>query len=86
MDKWNAADAKAHFADIMEEATRQPQVILRHGKPAGVVINYKSFVQNRAAIESPMSSWLKDLETINTREGDMDPVIRLDRPLPEELR
>jgi hypothetical protein len=30
-----------------------------------------------------MDRWLDELADINTREGDMDPVLREDRPLSE---
>ena len=40
---------------------------------------------HRTELEGSLAAWLGDLAKINEREGEMDPVLRSDRPLPEGL-
>jgi len=81
MKEWSAAKAKENLSEVIEGAETEPQVIMKHGKPAGVVIGYRSFLENREGIEGGMSRWLSELADID--EGDIDPVVRGDRFLPE---
>lgn len=82
---WTAAEAKASFSAVIDGAETAPQIIDRHGKPAGVVIGWDLYRKHQNELEGTMNVWLKELADINTREGDMDPIIREDRPLPEGL-
>jgi len=84
-DHWTAAEAKASFSAVIDQAERSPQVIDRHGKPAGVVIGWDLYKRHKNELEGTMDRWLAELADINTREGDPDPIVRTDRPLPEEL-
>jgi PHD/YefM family antitoxin component YafN of YafNO toxin-antitoxin module len=82
---WTASKAKAELSALIDEANEQPQVIERYGKPAATVINWQLYEKHRDVIEGTLEPWLRDLEEINTREGEMEPVIRQDRPLPDVL-
>lgn len=82
---WTAAEAKASLSLVIDKAIDHPQVIDRHGKPAGVVIGWDLYSRYRDELEGTMKPWIDELAGINTREGDMDPVIRTDRSLPEGL-
>ncbi len=82
-EHWTAAEAKASFSAVIDEAEKAPQIIDRHGKPAGVVIGWDAYLKHKTELEGSMEPWLNELADINTREGDMDPIAREDRPLPE---
>lgn len=82
---WTAAEAKAAFSSVIDQAAAAPQVIERHGKPAGVVIGWETYRRHRGELEAHMETLLDELADINTREGEMDEVVRTDRPLPEGL-
>ncbi len=82
---WTASKAKAELSALIDEANEQPQVIERYGKPAAAIISWQLYEEHRDVIEGTLEPWLRDLEEINTREGEMEPVVRQDRPLPDVL-
>ncbi|MFA6508445.1 MAG: type II toxin-antitoxin system Phd/YefM family antitoxin [Treponemataceae bacterium] len=82
---WTAAEAKASLSAVMDKAGESPQIIDRHGKPAGVVIGWDLYSRHRDELEGTMKNWLKELAAINEREDDMDPIVRSDRPVPDGL-
>ena len=84
-DHWTAAEAKASFSALIDRAAQAPQIIERHGKPAGVVIGWETYSRRRGELEGTVETMLDELAEINTREGEMDEIVRTDRPLPEEL-
>jgi prevent-host-death family protein len=84
-DHWTAAEAKAAFSSVIDRAAASPQVIERHGKPAGVVIGWETYRRHRGELEARMESLLDELAEINAREDELDDVVRTDRPLPEGL-
>lgn len=48
---WTAVEAKLRFSDLLDSAALQPQVILRHGKPAGVVIAWETYYKHEQALK-----------------------------------
>lgn len=84
-DHWTAAEAKASFSTLIDRAAQAPQIIERHGKPAGVVIGWETYSRRRGELEGTVGTMLDELADINAREGDMDEIVRTDRPLPEGL-
>jgi prevent-host-death family protein len=80
---WTSAEAKASFSSVIDRADNAPQVIERHGKPAGVVIGWEIYRRHREELEGGMETLLRELADINLREGDMEDPERSDRPLPE---
>jgi prevent-host-death family protein len=83
---WNASRAKAELSTVIDHADEKPQIIERHGKPAAAIIGWALYQRYRELLEGTMSPWLQELKEINAREGEMDRLIREDRPLPKELR
>lgn len=47
MKKWKLSAAKASFCELLDDVvtTRTPQVIVRWGRPQGVVVAYEDFIQ-----------------------------------------
>ena len=60
-------------------AHEAPQLILRHGKPAGVVIDWALFQARRTLLLPGFDAWLDELGDINQREGEFDVLPRQDR-------
>lgn len=83
---WTASKAKAELASLIDKAEECPQIIERYGKPAAAMISWKKYKEHREVLEGTLEPWLRDLRDINTREGEMDPVLRQNRPLPTELK
>jgi prevent-host-death family protein len=80
MKTWNATEAKQYFSKVIDSVVDEPQIVLRRGKPVGVVISYSDFVQNRSLTEDQtVSHWLLELDKIRDSEADMDEIIRVDR-------
>jgi antitoxin Phd len=44
---WSIKDAKDHFRAVVEAARRRPQTIIRHGKPAVVVVAADEYARLR---------------------------------------
>ncbi len=81
MPNWTSANAKRHFAQVLIQATQEPQVILLRGKPVADMVSYETFSKNRTALgEKSMASWLADLAQISeTEDGDPETPSRHDR-------
>jgi prevent-host-death family protein len=79
LHSWTAADAKVSFSEVLDLAHAEPQLILRHGKPVGVVIDWDLYQSRRSALLPGFDSWLAELSNINQREGEFDLPPRLDR-------
>lgn len=85
LSTWSAAAAKAALSRVIDDAGIKPQVIERHGKPVAAVIGWKQFTRYRGELEGGMIPWLGELSKINRGEGDIDAIVRSDRPLPDGL-
>jgi len=71
MKTWKATEAKRHFAEILQESSLSPQLVLLRGAPVGVLVSYESFLKTQSHIgEKSMQAWLQDLASIQTEEGD----------------
>ena len=79
LHSWTAAEAKLNFSEVLDSAHKEPQLILRHGKPAGVVIDYELYRSRQTALAPGLSAWLDELTEIHQREGDFEPPARGDR-------
>lgn len=80
MQTWQLQAAKAHFSEVVRQATREgPQEISVHGRPAAVVISREMFDQLTGnqdnLLEFMRRSPLSDQE---------EPVFERDRSLPRE--
>jgi len=67
MKSWNLQDAKARLSELVDRARLgEPQVILRRGEPAAVVIAYAAYTPTEKPPQSVLSffadSPLRDLE------------------------
>jgi len=40
---WTAVEAKSKFAELINEAKRQPQIITNHGKPVAILVSIKEW-------------------------------------------
>ncbi|MGD9940004.1 MAG: type II toxin-antitoxin system Phd/YefM family antitoxin [Clostridia bacterium] len=77
---WTAVEAKMRFSDLLDSAVHEPQVILRHGKPAGVVIAWETYNKHEQALKPGIQFYLDELAEINTRMAeDMELAPRTDR-------
>ena len=71
MNTWNATDAKRNFSQLLRAAEAQPQLVVRRGKPLGVVIGYQQFVRMEARQSTDtVAGWLDQLEKIRDQEAD----------------
>lgn len=87
MKTWDASKAKIYFSRVLDSAVHEPQVVLRRGKPAGVIVSYEEFSQKGASLgKKTMAGRMKELEALNCTEADFVPPGRSDRqnPLTEE--
>jgi prevent-host-death family protein len=81
MDTWNATDAKRNFSQLLRSAEEHPQVVVRRGKPLGVIMGYEQFVRMEARQSTDtVAGWLDQLEQIRDREADPVTPDRRDRP------
>ena len=46
--RWSVAEAKAHLSELMDEARKRPQTILRRGEPVVVVVSVEQFDDDEA--------------------------------------
>ena len=84
MRTWQATKAKQHFSQIIDGAEEEPQLVVRRGKPVGVVISYREFLKSGSLSEKKsLTNWLSDLKTINETEDEMGGIRRSDRNLPD---
>jgi antitoxin Phd len=65
--RWNLQDAKARLSELVDRARLgEPQVILRRGEPAAVILAYEQYARERSPRQSILSffqeSPLVDLE------------------------
>ncbi|MEX0325561.1 MAG: type II toxin-antitoxin system Phd/YefM family antitoxin [Puniceicoccaceae bacterium] len=40
---WQVQEAKNKFSEVLERAAKEPQVITRHGRKAGVLMSYAEY-------------------------------------------
>ncbi|HCM28224.1 MAG: hypothetical protein A2Z99_08810 [Treponema sp. GWB1_62_6] len=81
MKEWTAAEAKANFSRLMDEASRSPQVVSKHGRPSCVMIDFESYRKNEGRLTDVMGRLLEEIRTINQLEDDFEPPPRIDRPI-----
>jgi prevent-host-death family protein len=79
LHSWTAAEAKLNFSEVLESAHQAPQLILRHGKPAGVVIDWGLYQARQSVLSPGLGAWLDELAELHQREGDFDTLPRQDR-------
>ena len=81
MNTWSATDAKRNFSQLLRAAEVQPQLVVRRGKPLGVVMGYQQFVRMEAQQSTnTVAGWLDQLEKIRDVEADLTTPERRDRP------
>jgi len=77
---WNAAQAKAKFSEVMEQAQNMPQIITKHGKPSVVVVSveewHKRLLRKETFVDfmrcSPLLGAGLDLERLDDMPRDID--------------
>lgn len=80
MNTWNATDAKRNFSQLLRAAEVHPQLVVRRGKPLGVIIGYEQFIRMEARQSTnTVAGWLDQLEEIRDREADPVTPDRRDR-------
>lgn len=77
---WNAAEAKVNFGTLLDRAEAQPQMILKRGRPAAVLISYDTWKRAEGAFATPLARMLDELNDLHRREGDFELPPRMDRP------
>ncbi|MDX9802200.1 MAG: type II toxin-antitoxin system prevent-host-death family antitoxin [Spirochaetia bacterium] len=77
---WTAAEAKLKISRILDSVHESPQMIMRHGKPEAVVIDWELYKSNKSVLMPGFSPLLDELADINRREGDFEVPPRKDRP------
>ena len=80
MQTWQLQSAKAHFSEVVRQATQNgPQEISVHGRPAAVLISREMFDQLTGNGEN-----LVEFMRRSPLFGQDDPVFERDRSLPRE--
>jgi prevent-host-death family protein len=80
MNTWNATDAKRNFSQLLRTAEVHPQLVVRRGKPLGVIIGYQQYVRMEARQSSDsVAGWLDQLKEIRDQEADPRTPDRSDR-------
>jgi len=83
MKTWQATKAKQHFSQIIDGVKVEPQMVLRRGEPAGVVISYEDYLNSKSLHEKKsLENWLYELKFINESEEEMSEIDRFDREQP----
>lgn len=83
MKAWSSAEAKRHFAQLLQGSQETPQVIELRGKPVGVMISYDTYSRHQTlASPKTLADWLADLQQLHAAEGDFEPPRRTDRAHP----
>lgn len=84
MKNWPASEAKLHFSQIIDDSVKEPQIVLRRGKPVSVVVGYSAFTDAGSRPgEKSTRKWLEELQEINRREEDFCAPERSDREQPD---
>ena len=58
MRKWQAADAKQNFSRLVEAARSEPQALLRHSEPVGVVMSMEHYRTLKAQADAEFANML----------------------------
>lgn len=58
MAAWQAAEAKQNFGRLVEAARTEPQTLLRHAEPVGVVMSVEHYRTLRAQADAAFSALL----------------------------
>lgn len=58
MRSWQAADAKQNFGRLVEAARREPQALMRHIEPVGVVMSMEHYQTLKAQADATFASFL----------------------------
>ena len=69
MRSWQAADAKQNLGRLVEAALGEPQALMRHSEPAGVVMSMKHYRAHKAQADAEFASFLLSSPL---EEGDFD--------------
>ena len=80
MTSWSAAEAKLKISKILDLTHESPQLIMRHGKPEAVLIDWELYNSNKSVFMPDLTHVLDELAAINLREGDFETPARSDRP------
>ncbi|MCF6334714.1 MAG: type II toxin-antitoxin system Phd/YefM family antitoxin [Spirochaetales bacterium] len=84
METWQATKAKQHFSKIIDAVKKEPQLVIRRGKPVGVVISYDEYLNSKSLHEKKsLKNWLSELKFINKTEEEMSVIVRIDREQPD---
>lgn len=84
MNTWQATKAKQHFSQIIDAVKEEPQLVIRRGKPVGVVVSYADYLNSKSLHgKKSLKSWLYELQNINKIEEEMSEIVRSDRELPD---
>ena len=54
---WDTHEAKDKFSQVLAEAQKEEQVILRYGKPFAVIISYDTYSKGSDSKGSEQSAW-----------------------------
>jgi len=85
---WGVAEAKARLSEVLERATREPQVIKRRGRAVGVVVDIEQFgeAQKLALVGSAderMRAFLSAAAAVRAHGGvDLEVAKRVPRKSP----
>jgi len=83
MKTWQATKAKQHFSQIIDGVKDEPQIVIRRGEPAGVIISYDDYLSLKLLHEKKsLGNWLYELKSINETEEEMFEIDRFDREQP----
>lgn len=81
MKTWNATEAKRSFSQLLRSAEVHPQLVVRRGKPLGVMMGYQQYSRMEARQSADtVAGWLDQLKVISDQEADPDTTDRNDRP------
>lgn len=58
MPSWQAADAKQGFGRLIAAAQQEPQVVLRHAEPVGVVLSVAHYERLAAQADERFARFL----------------------------
>lgn len=58
MRSWQAADAKQNFGRFVEAAQQEPQVVLKHAEPVGVLLSMKQYEALKAQADAEFANFL----------------------------
>lgn len=86
--KWNVAEAKASFSEVLNEAQSAPQIIENRGKPVAVVIGIEEYraikeLREQAAPRQRLAAFLRFSGELRGQGGaDLELPQRSSRPAP----